>query len=179
MRIRRHVHGQTRPGEMPCRVKADIVLYHRRLCPFRQFQVVAVVRSVDLIAFQPLRNVHQQQRLRGPLVALNADVRHALRQAFRQMQENLRLNRCGQRLTFVVDRNVETAVCSAVAKLRAELAVNKHQTHSVDIQRQCVALFLSNLGKTADKLATDQPFQRRVFPVFMLTRRQPQAQHLL
>lgn len=113
-----NMHCQTRPGKVPGLVEADVMLNHRGLRPFRQLKVVAIVSSVDLVAVCSLSDVHQQQRFYRTLVTLNANMRHAPRQALGEMQEDLGLYRGAQALTVIVNGNLKPAVLDAVTQLR-------------------------------------------------------------
>ena len=50
-----HIDGEPCAGEVPCRVKADKVFYHRCFGTFRQIQMMSVMGSVDLITFHAPR----------------------------------------------------------------------------------------------------------------------------
>ncbi len=95
------------------------------------------------------------------------------------MQEQLRLHRCRQALALVVNNDLKAAVVGAVAQRRAKAPVNKHQPGGVEGERQRITIGRLHAGGPGDKLAVEQPFQRGVFPVLVLTRRQAEAQHLL
>lgn len=58
LRIVCNVHRQTRAGKMFCRCKADIMLNNRRFRAFRQRQMVAIMRGVQLVAIHALRDMH-------------------------------------------------------------------------------------------------------------------------
>ncbi|MNY49222.1 hypothetical protein D3C86_1846210 [compost metagenome] len=92
------------------------MLKNGRIGPFGQFNMVTIMRGVDLVALKTLRDMQQQQRFCRTLITLNANVRHARRKAFSQMQEHVRLHWRGQGLTIVVNLNVKTAAFGAIAK---------------------------------------------------------------
>ncbi len=133
--------------------------------------MVAIVGGVNLITLNALGDMHQQQRFRRTLVTLNANMGDRLRQALCQVQEDFRLNGRVQRLTFIVNDDIEPALLHAVAQLRTEQTVDKYQTHGIHAQRQHVALIGADLRQTGDKLAVQQAIQRGIFPVLMFTRR--------
>ncbi|CZU17228.1 Uncharacterised protein [Enterobacter hormaechei] len=87
------------------------------------------------------------------------------------MQEDFRLNGRVQRLTLIINGDIEPALLYAVAEFLTKLPVYKHQTHGIHAQRQHIALAGANLRQTGDKLAVQQAVQRGIFPVLMLTRR--------
>ncbi|SAF69134.1 Uncharacterised protein [Enterobacter hormaechei] len=127
--------------------------------------------GVDLVALNTLGDMHQQQRFRRALVTLNVNMGDRLRQALCEVQKDVRLNGRVQRLTLIINGNIEPALLYAVAEFLTKLPVYKHQTHGIHAQRQHIALTGANLRQTGDKLAVQQAVQRGIFPVLMLTRR--------
>ncbi|CZY34966.1 Uncharacterised protein [Enterobacter kobei] len=95
------------------------------------------------------------------------------------MQENLRLNRGAQTLAFVVNHNPVTALPGVIAQFRVINAVDKDQPYRIHGQRQGISSLRTDRRRTRHKLAAQQAIERGIFPVFMFTRRQAEAQHLL
>ncbi|MNH35511.1 hypothetical protein D3C79_962020 [compost metagenome] len=91
------------------------------------------------------------------------------------------MDRLRQRLRRTVGSNVELVFAQiAVAQRSIETPVDKHQPISIQVQRQRITLSGGDrLGLRLEELLLQQPFQRGIFPVFMLARRPAQAQSLL
>lgn len=164
------IHRQARPGKVAGIVEADVMFNNRGFRPLRQLQMVAIVRSIDFIAVQALGDVHQQQRFRRALVSLHVNLRHTLRQALGKVQKDLRLHGCRQALALIINSDRITALVGAVAQIRTELAVDKHQAQGIHIQRQCIALRRCDIRPLRDKFSVQQALKRRVLPVLMFTR---------
>ena len=54
LRIGGNVHRQTRPGKVAGVIETHVMLNHRRVGPFGQFKMVAIVGGVDFIALYAL-----------------------------------------------------------------------------------------------------------------------------
>ena len=122
LRIGGNVHRQTRPGKVAGVIETHVMLNHRRVGPFGQFKMVAIVGGVDFIALYALGDMHQQQRFFRALVTPHADMRHRLRQAFGKVQEDLRLHRCRQ-ASLVVSALIATPLLTTTSVMLVTVAL--------------------------------------------------------
>jgi hypothetical protein len=177
LRIGGNVHRQTRPGKVAGVIETHVMLNHRRVGPFGQLKMVAIVGGVDFVALQPWVICISSSGLAGRWLRFTW-ICVTLRARLGQVQENLRLNRGAQALAIVVI-TISNRSPGVIAQFRVINAVDKHQAHRIHGQRQRVSSLRTDRRRTRHKLAVQQAIKRGVFPVFMFTRRQAEAQHLL